>query len=347
MKIQSMILTLCMSMWLLAACGSETLSNETTSSETTSSETTSGETTSGETTSSELHSDESNSSESPESSQSEAENSDPVVLYAVYGYTEIGYEINEYTYDNGGNMNADVFADGLSELTGLDFIITASQTDDGLIVDWDSNSTLIAGLNGREQNQEFFFYDHDSLSWFMMDSLWHTLSENLGTENIYYTMDGGKELTPKDLYPISSIPSDSPYMGSIFYHTHSDVQGDDGNTSENTQTAENYLGIWSCGRATLNISDNGDGTYQGEITWADSAFEDTEWVYILTFDADSQSMVCNNNAVKTYYEYKDEAPEPETTVMYTGGSGSFYLENGVITWYDAEEGCGEDMEFVK
>lgn len=120
---------------------------------------------------------------------------------------------------------------------------------------------------------------------------------------------------------------------------------DDGRGEE--EPAENYLGTWGCGRATLNISDNGDGTYQGKITWADSAFAYVEWVYILAFDADSQCMVCNKNAVKTYYEYKNENSEPEATVMYTGGSGSFYLENGVITWYDAEEDRGEDMGFVK
>ena len=152
-------------------------------------------------------------------------------------------------------------------------------------------------------------------------------------------MDGGKELTPMDLSPISSIPADSPYATSNYYKY--------SNTPENEQAADNYLGTWGCGRATLNISVNEGGAYQAKISWADSAFAHTEWVYILYFDTMSKEMVCTNNAVRTYYEYKDGNSEPETTVMYTDGSGSFFLSDGVITWYDAEENCGEGMEFVK
>ena len=58
-------------------------------------------------------------------------------------------------------------------------------------------------------------------------------------------------------------------------------------------------------------------------------------------------MVCNENAVKKYYEYKDGNSNPEVNVMYDNGSGSFTLRNGVITWYDAEENIGEDMQFIK
>lgn len=111
----------------------------------------------------------------------------------------------------------------LSSMSGLDFNVTLSMTDSGrLVADWAADSTLIAGLDDREQQEDFFFYDVDSLRWFMMDSLWRTL----GSDEIYYTMDGGKELVFNELYAANVFPSDVPYMGSAFYFAHSDVVGD-------------------------------------------------------------------------------------------------------------------------
>lgn len=144
------------------------------------------------------------------------------VLYAVFSAEDVREYPIEYT---GAQKTAEELADELSELTGLDFIITISKNSDGWIVDWSADSTLVAGLHDREQKEEFFFFDQDTLSWFMMDSLWRTLTENLDTENIYYTMDGGKELVFTELYPVSEFPSDVPYMGSEFYYAHTDVQG--------------------------------------------------------------------------------------------------------------------------
>ncbi|MGM9636899.1 MAG: hypothetical protein ACI3YK_02830, partial [Eubacteriales bacterium] len=80
-----------------------------------------------------------------------------------------------------------------------------------------------------------FFFDQDSLCWFMMDSLWRTLTVNLNAENIYYTMNGGQELVFEMLYPVNVFPSDTPYMGSEFYYAHADVPGDVENP---------YQGFW-------------------------------------------------------------------------------------------------------
>ena len=146
------------------------------------------------------------------------------ILYAVFNAKTVKEYPIEYT---GEKNNAVLLANELTELTGLDFNITASKTDDGLIVDWAADSTLIAGLDNREQKQEFFFFDNVTLSWFMMDSLCRTLTENLGVENIYYTMNGGQKLVVRELYPVSEFASDIPYMGSEFYSAHSNVQGDE------------------------------------------------------------------------------------------------------------------------
>lgn len=231
MKKTSIILALSMSVCLLAACGSIENSSESPSSETSSGETSSSETSSSESSSSE--------SKSSESSQSSAESTRTDTLYAVFR----GNNVREYPIEyTGEKKNAEELADELTELTGLNFTITASETDDGLIVDWSADSSLFTGTKG-EQKEEFFFFDYDSSCCFMMDTLCTTLTENLDAENIYYTMDGGQELVLQQMSPSMTIPSDTPYMGSDFYYAHDDVKGDDEESSyENTQA--DYQGYW-------------------------------------------------------------------------------------------------------
>ena len=196
MKKLSSFFTLAILICLLAACGSTSPSDEPASSK----------------------------AVEPTQSVSEAESTRIDVLYAVFSAEDVKEYPIEYT---GAKKTAEELAHELSELTGLDFIITASKADDGWIVDWAADSTLVAGLDDREQKEEFFFFDQDSLCWFMMDSLWRTLTENLDAENIYYTMDGGQELVFEELYSVNEFPYDIPYMGSEFYYAHADVRGDE------------------------------------------------------------------------------------------------------------------------
>lgn len=220
MKKLSIFLTSAMLLCLLAACGSASPSGA------------------------------SASSKSAEPSQSAAESTQTDVLYAVFSAEDVKEYPVEYT---GAQKTAEELAHELSELTGLDFIITASKADDGWIVDWTADSTLVAGLDDREQEKEFFFFDQDSLCWFMMDSLWRTLTENLDAENIYYTMDGGQELAFEELSPVNEFPSDIPYMGSEFYSAHADVQGDEENPYARTK------GLWRLDGATDTASIEMDG----------------------------------------------------------------------------------------
>lgn len=195
---------------------------------------------------------------------SAAESTQTDILYAVFGADNVKEYPIEYT---GAKKTAEELANELSELTGLDFNITASKTDDGWSVDWAADSTLIAGLDNREQKEEFFFFDCDSLNWFMMDSLWQTLTKNLNAENIYYTMDGGKELTFKELYAVNAFPSDIPYMGSEFYFAHTDVRGDDENNYACTK------GLWRLDGATDAASIEMDGIGGFTMYYADGAVE--------------------------------------------------------------------------
>lgn len=244
-----------------------------------------------------------------EPEQSTAESIRTDVLYAVFGAEDVKEYPIEYT---GDPKTAGDLAHALSELTGLDFIITANKTDDGWIVDWAADSTLVAGLDDRVQKDDFFFFDQDSLRWFMMDSLWRTLTENLDAENIYYTMDGGQDMVFEELYPVNAIPSDSPYMGSEFYYAHADVQGDEENPYERT------MGLWRKDGMTDTASIEMDGFGGFTMYYASGAVEadgylecideyengdlrydlytaEGEWITSFYFDSDTQFHIGNED----------------------------------------------------
>ena len=250
-------------------------------------------------------------SSSGESAQSETESTQTSILYAVFSAEDVKEYPIEYT---GAPKNAEELAQELTELTGLDFIITASKADDGWIVDWAADSTLIAGLDDREQKEEFHFSDQDSLRWFMMDSLWRTLTENLNTENIYYTMNGGKELVFEELYPVNEFPSDIPYMGSEFYFAHDDVRGDEENPYARTK------GLWRVDGTADTASIEMDGIGGFTMYYASGSVEadgylkctdeygngdyrydlytsEDEWIAGFYFDSDTQLHFGNDDGL--------------------------------------------------
>lgn len=186
-----------------------------------------------------------NSSTSQNASGSNSNQSDPAedenliaTLYADSYVSDGGdvprdEQVKQYEYGYSGRLYPDILAEGLTNLTGLNFAINSSESyKDGILVDWAANSTLVAGLDDREQKQDFFFYDADSLSWFMMNSMAMTIQKNFEVENVYFSMDGGKDLSLPRLSNSTNIfPKDVPYMGSAFYIAHQDVKGD---VNENT-----------------------------------------------------------------------------------------------------------------
>ena len=227
---------------------------------------------------------------------SKKENIQNDILYAVFSAENVKEYPIEYS---GAKKTAEELARELSDLTGMDFTITASKTDDGLIVDWAADSTLIAGRDDREQKEDFRFYDYDSMSWFMMDSLWRTLTANLDAENIFYTMDSGRNLVLEKMSPAITIPADTPYMGSTFYLSHDEGRGDvisteDGEASYNTYYDEaaglmlTYPDVFSS-KGTLD--ENGKMNFYtlrdtGMLFWIDS--NESGWTsdaFLETFDA--------------------------------------------------------------
>ncbi len=230
------------------------------------------------------------------------------VLVADFSYGVSDEEwLKEYPFEyTGSEKTVFALAEELSALTGLDFSVSAYENDDGIVIDWQADSTLVGGLDDREQKEEFFFYDVDTLSWFMLDSLWRTVTDNMGVENVYYTMNGGGELTLPEISHVNVFPSDIPYMGSVFYFAHSDNVGDEGeNIYAKTKGTWRLDGV----DGTASISMNGIGDFSmfyadgnleaaGTLDYTDE-YGDGNFTYIMygetgevlgsfTFDSDTQ-----------------------------------------------------------
>lgn len=135
-------------------------------------------------------------------------------------------QIRTYRVKSESRPSAQFLARELSKLTGLDFFISSTEIRGGIVVDWSPKSTLLAGLDDRQQKEAFHFFDVESLNWFMMDSLRRTLKANLKIEEVYYTMDGGKTLRLPSMSSTQEFPPEIPYMGSPFYRNHGNVRGE-------------------------------------------------------------------------------------------------------------------------
>ena len=137
------------------------------------------------------------------------------VLYPEFTHGAMNWEPEERMYTE--ELSPRILARGLSEVTGLDFKASAARMDDGtLTIDWDPDSTLFDGEEDRGRQAEPLFLDGNSLRWFMLDSMAHTVEANLGITSVYFTMDGGAPLILEGLYPPVDF-FNMPYMGSAFY----------------------------------------------------------------------------------------------------------------------------------
>ena len=114
---------------------------------------------------------------------------------------------------------------------------------------------------------------------------------------------------------------------------------------ENEKTpAEDYVGIWGCGRCTITITKTEDG-YNVNIIWGSSASEYTEWNYNCQYDKETATLICDGNATQVNHVYNEKGKDKKTTV-YKDGSGSFKARGGVLRWTDDKEDAGKSMYFA-
>lgn len=159
---------------------------------------------------------------------------------------------------------------------------------------------------------------------------WYVLY-NLDNEMIMGFVDDGSE-SKTDIY-----------VGNGGY-PHYQKFGEGGIADDGRGPGEEFVGVWGCGRATLEIGQITDTDFQAFIYWADSAFARVEWEYPLTYQ--DGKLVCDGKCTKSYVKYSAEPSEPdESEVIYTDGSAEFVMQGSNIVWNDLTEQSGEGMLF--
>jgi hypothetical protein len=227
----------------------------------------------------------------------------------------------EYEDMEGDGYTVEEIAMGLSELTGLRFDISAMRNGPaGVTVDWSDDSALLTGPP-EEQNEDFHFYDYDSLAWFMLDSMELSIKRNLPfVEEVYYTMDGGEELFLYLDDPMG-FSLDTPYMGSAFYFAHTDLRGDD----DPVDPADvNWWGEYGSEKGMLHIlnyNDNGMG-WSFRFTLSSDTDETIEGVAALDPE---------NPLFAEYMQLTFEFNLSDETIVCTGGDYGAYEATYVRT----------------
>ncbi len=112
---------------------------------------------------------------------------------------------------------------------------------------------------------------------------------------------------------------------------------------------EELLGTWyeqKVGRGVLDITANEDGTANAEIVWSNSAFETNVWEMVLAYSPET-STLDYLNGTKTILNF-EKGNDPEKTVVYEDGTGSFDILDDRLVWHDGQaEVPGETVDFVR
>ena len=162
---------------------------------------------------------------------------------------DIGWGDGPAEYPFEGEATVEGLAAGLTEKTGYVFAVTSTTDENGAItVDWSANSSLLNGDVG-EPVEGLVFYDYDGVAWFMLDSLCLTIARSLGAQEVFYTMDGGKELVLANLS--GDISFAGPYMLKDYY-----LGGNSGVIPDPSDVA--WWGEYGCEAGILNIGNYND-----------------------------------------------------------------------------------------
>ncbi len=167
------------------------------------------------------------------------EKENTATIYTIFslGGTD-GSEVNMqgHTITYTGELTPKLLADELTALTGYNFAIEVMSQDEGstgdiLWIEWLSDSTLITATDGLfEPKEGYFMQEIELIRWFMLDSLYETIIENMDVDEIYYSTEGNVDSEFGNSIVTSAFGANqmnAPYMGSNFYKNHAGNVGDE------------------------------------------------------------------------------------------------------------------------
>ncbi|MBR2661720.1 MAG: hypothetical protein IKE15_10035 [Clostridia bacterium] len=111
---------------------------------------------------------------------------------------------------------------------------------------------------------------------------------------------------------------------------------------------EAFLGRWQCDRAGLTVSWTPDDDFTVSVVWSSSAWENTEWRYHCTYDAENCTLVSLPDGTRTEYAHNEDGELASSALVYSDGTASFLLNrDGYLIWQDNKEYAGKGMRFER
>lgn len=109
-----------------------------------------------------------------------------------------------------------------------------------------------------------------------------------------------------------------------------------------------FVGTWGdtySQRCYMTIECTDGVYYYIDINWSDSAWENTHWAFVATYDSNSNGLKYYGSRCEEYYPDEGEMQE---TYVYDNGEGLIYLgDDGMVYWEDFVENQGSDCIFQR
>lgn len=122
---------------------------------------------------------------------------------------------------------------------------------------------------------------------------------------------------------------------------------DSGQTNVDSQ-AMSYIGEWQdmeSQRCSMTIDLVDGELYYIDINWGSSAWDNTHWSFVGTFDTETGVIVYSGSRIEEYYTEQGDTQE---TYAYTDGEGIIFIgDDGMLYWDDYKEDAGNGCVFVK
>ncbi|MBR1443590.1 MAG: hypothetical protein IJ583_08660 [Firmicutes bacterium] len=112
-------------------------------------------------------------------------------------------------------------------------------------------------------------------------------------------------------------------------------------------SAEDFFGIWACGRVTADIADDPASEYiTVDIHWSSSASEGSTWRYYCTYDESANVLRCDGLGSRLDYSYAEDGTFTDSSV-YDESDAVFEIRNGALIWSDDNENMDDGLSLLR
>lgn len=114
-------------------------------------------------------------------------------------------------------------------------------------------------------------------------------------------------------------------------------------------TASDFEGMYVCGRASAEITAEGDDQMSVFVSWSSSAAEVSEWTMSGTFDSKEQRFEYHD-CIKTDFVYQESGDIESEEPVYENGHGFMFFKDAdpkTMTWQEDQEDAAKDMVFER